>query len=239
MTESKRTALWLVLLAAAGTFALTMGTRQTMGLFLSPLNTATGLGLASISLAFAFGQLWWGLTQPFAGVMADKIGAGRVLFIGAHHNTTTAYHPQSNGMVERAHRRLKDALKARMAAADWPQHLPWVLLDINNAPKEDTGKSAAQMVYGTSLTLLSRYTVQLLSTEAQRIDSSLRIKNQRERPHPTASSSTGPTGFQTTKSGRNNRHLTPATRSTRTRLTILRARIEKVLFPVLQLEGGC
>ena len=83
MTESKRTALWLVLLAAAGTFALTMGTRQTMGLFLSPLNTATGLGLASISLAFAFGQLWWGLTQPFAGVMADKIGAGRVLFIGA------------------------------------------------------------------------------------------------------------------------------------------------------------
>jgi MFS family permease len=83
MNDSKRTALWLVLLAAAGTFALTMGTRQTMGLFLSPLNTATGLGLASISLAFAFGQLWWGLTQPFAGAMADKIGAGRVLFIGA------------------------------------------------------------------------------------------------------------------------------------------------------------
>jgi predicted MFS family arabinose efflux permease len=83
MNDQKRTALWLVLLAAAGTFALTMGTRQTMGLFLSPLNTATGLGLASISLAFAFGQLWWGLTQPFAGAMADKIGAGRVLFIGA------------------------------------------------------------------------------------------------------------------------------------------------------------
>jgi hypothetical protein len=83
MTEGKRATLWLVLLAAAGTFALTMGTRQTMGLFLSPLNTATGLGLASISLAFAFGQLWWGLTQPFAGAMADKIGAGRVLFIGA------------------------------------------------------------------------------------------------------------------------------------------------------------
>ena len=76
MTESKRTALWLVLLAAAGTFALTMGTRQTMGLFLSPLNTATGLGLASISLAFAFGQLWWGLTQPFAGVMATRSAPG-------------------------------------------------------------------------------------------------------------------------------------------------------------------
>ena len=75
-------AVWVVLLAAAGAFALTMGTRQTMGLFLSSLNTATGLGLASISLAFAFGQLWWGLTQPFAGAMADKVGAGRVLFAG-------------------------------------------------------------------------------------------------------------------------------------------------------------
>ncbi len=82
-TTDKKYALWLVLLAAAGTFAMTMGTRQTMGLFLSPLNTSTGLGLGQISLAFAFGQLWWGLTQPFAGAMADKVGAGRVLFAGA------------------------------------------------------------------------------------------------------------------------------------------------------------
>ena len=77
-----RYALWLVLLAAAGTFALTMGVRQTMGLFLSSLNTATGLGIGSISLAFAFGQLWWGLTQPFAGAVADRIGTGRVIFVG-------------------------------------------------------------------------------------------------------------------------------------------------------------
>ncbi|HEV2610383.1 MAG TPA: MFS transporter [Noviherbaspirillum sp.] len=82
-TANRQVAVWLVLLAAAGTFALTMGTRQTMGLFLSPLNTATGLGIGSISLAFAFGQLWWGLTQPFAGAFADKFGAGRVLFFGA------------------------------------------------------------------------------------------------------------------------------------------------------------
>jgi predicted MFS family arabinose efflux permease len=83
LSSKRQLAFWLVLLAAAGTFALTMGVRQTMGLFLSPLNTATGLGIGSISLAFAFGQLWWGLTQPFAGAMADKIGAGRVLFAGA------------------------------------------------------------------------------------------------------------------------------------------------------------
>jgi MFS family permease len=79
---ARRAAFWLVMLAAAGTFALTMGARQSMGLFLPALNTSTGLGLGSISLAFAFGQLWWGLTQPFAGAMADKYGAGRVLIIG-------------------------------------------------------------------------------------------------------------------------------------------------------------
>src|SRR3954463_11492008 len=72
----------LVLLAAAGTFALTMGARQSMGLFLGPLNTATGLGLASISLAFAFGQLWWGLTQPFAGAAAERWGGGPVVLLG-------------------------------------------------------------------------------------------------------------------------------------------------------------
>jgi predicted MFS family arabinose efflux permease len=74
--------LLLVLLAAAGTFALTMGARQSMGLFVSSLNTHTGLGLASVSLAFAFGQLWWGLTQPIAGIVADRAGPGRVLVVG-------------------------------------------------------------------------------------------------------------------------------------------------------------
>jgi len=59
--------------------------------------------------------------------------------IGTYHNTTTANHPQSNGMVERAHMRLKEALKARMAAADWPEHFPWVLLDINGAPRRTVG----------------------------------------------------------------------------------------------------
>jgi predicted MFS family arabinose efflux permease len=72
----------LVLLAAGGIFAVTMGARQSMGLFLSVINSTTGLGLASISLAFGVGQLWWGLTQPLAGIVADRYGAGRVLLVG-------------------------------------------------------------------------------------------------------------------------------------------------------------
>ena len=50
---TRRFALWVVLLAAAGCYALTTGVRQSMGLFVSPLNTATDLGIGSISLAFA------------------------------------------------------------------------------------------------------------------------------------------------------------------------------------------
>ena len=45
---ASRYAVWMILLAAAGTFALTMGTRQTMGLFLSDVNSATGLGIATM-----------------------------------------------------------------------------------------------------------------------------------------------------------------------------------------------
>lgn len=82
MTNERLRPLALVLLAAAGTFALTMGARQSMGLFVGPINTQTGLGLASVSLAFAFGQLWWGLTQPLAGIVTDRYGPGRVIVTG-------------------------------------------------------------------------------------------------------------------------------------------------------------
>ena len=51
-------------------------------------------------------------------------------------------------MVERTHRQLKDALKARLAAAELPQHLPWVLLGLRAAPQEDGGISSAELVYG-------------------------------------------------------------------------------------------
>ena len=71
------------MLAAAAILMLTMGARQTMGLFLSPLNTATGLGIASISLALAVGQLMWGVAQPVFGAVADRYGSMRVIIIGA------------------------------------------------------------------------------------------------------------------------------------------------------------
>jgi transposase InsO family protein len=73
--------------------------------------------------------------------------------LGVQHLMTTAYHPQSNGMVERAHRQLKDALRARLAGPAWFDHLPFVLLGLRAAPKEDSNVSAAEMAFGAPLTL--------------------------------------------------------------------------------------
>jgi hypothetical protein len=69
------------------------------------------------------------------------------------HNQTTGYHPQSNGMMERFHRQLKDALRARECVAEWAAHLPWVLLGLRAAPKEDSAVSSAELVYGSPLRL--------------------------------------------------------------------------------------
>jgi hypothetical protein len=73
--------------------------------------------------------------------------------LGIKHVLTTAYHPQSNGMVERVHRQLKDALCARGAGPAWHSHLPWVLLGLRAAPKEDSAVSSAELVTGTPLVL--------------------------------------------------------------------------------------
>ena len=68
-----------------------------------------------------------------------------------HH--TSAYHPQANGMIERFHRSPKTALKAGLTGLNWVEELPWILLGLRNAPKEEFGYSSAELVYGKSLTV--------------------------------------------------------------------------------------
>jgi Integrase core domain len=73
--------------------------------------------------------------------------------LGFRHAMTTAYHPQANGMVERLRRQLKDALRARQCGAAWLDHLPWVVLGLRAAPKDDSAVSAAEVVFGGQLVL--------------------------------------------------------------------------------------
>jgi len=74
--------VWLSVVIAATILMVTMGMRQSLGLFISPLNTQTGLGIASISLAMAIGQFVWGAMQPVFGAMADRWSPGRVIVLG-------------------------------------------------------------------------------------------------------------------------------------------------------------
>lgn len=72
--------------------------------------------------------------------------------IGCDHWRTTAYHPQSNGIIERWHRTLKAAIKCHESNA-WVEKLPLILLGLRSSLKPDIGASAAELVYGQPLRL--------------------------------------------------------------------------------------
>jgi MFS family permease len=61
---------------------LALGTRQSFGLFLRPMSMDLGWGRETFSFAIALQNLVWGCAMPFAGAIADRYGAGRVLAAG-------------------------------------------------------------------------------------------------------------------------------------------------------------
>ncbi len=73
--------------------------------------------------------------------------------LGSKRARTTAYHPQTNGMVEHFHRQLKAALKAQPQPGSGMDALPLVLLGIRTALKEDISSTAAEMMHGATLRL--------------------------------------------------------------------------------------
>jgi MFS family permease len=76
-------AYWVLVLCASAILMITMGVRQSLGLFVSPLNTSTGLGIVTISFALAVGQFVWGAAQPVFGMLLDRAGSVRIIVIGA------------------------------------------------------------------------------------------------------------------------------------------------------------
>ena len=73
---------WPLVLVAAAILMVTMGARQSMGLFVAPIQSSTVLTLVSISFALAVGQFVWGAAQPICGLMADRWGPTAVLVGG-------------------------------------------------------------------------------------------------------------------------------------------------------------
>ena len=81
MTSVWRTSGW-VLVGAALILALSLGVRHGFGLFLAPMSADFGWGREVFAFAIALQNLIWGLAQPFAGALADRMGAARVVIIG-------------------------------------------------------------------------------------------------------------------------------------------------------------
>jgi len=83
VTPAARRAAIGIALAGAAMLGLSMGLRQTLGLFLEPMTAAIGVSHSSFGLAIAVQNLLWGALTPAFGAVADRWGTGRVLVLGA------------------------------------------------------------------------------------------------------------------------------------------------------------
>ena len=72
-----------VLVCSAAIVTLSMGIRHGFGLWLQPVTMDRGWTRETFAFAIAIQNLTWGLVGPFAGMLADRLGAFRVLVIGA------------------------------------------------------------------------------------------------------------------------------------------------------------
>jgi cleavage and polyadenylation specificity factor subunit 1 len=164
---------------------LTMIDRSTRWLEAVPLKAT-----AAADCARALFEAWVArfgvptvLTSDRGPQFTSAVWAGLCELLQIKHVKTTAYHPQSNGVLERVHRSLKAALKARAAGTRWSRELPWVLLGLRTAPRDSTGESAAEHVYGTQLVLPGQFLSPPAAEERLRED--VRAALDGFRPPPT------------------------------------------------------
>ena len=113
---------------------------------------------------------------------------------GIKHITTTAYHPESNGMVERLHRRLKESLIALGGDErnQWFWKLPMAMLSLRTTVKPDIGASPSELVYGEGVAVPGQLIgpPQLSDDELLRqqraTQNNLRVEVERLQPKPTS-----------------------------------------------------
>jgi MFS family permease len=75
--------LYQLLACGAAIVTLSMGIRHGFGLWLQPITQAQGWGREEFAFAMAIQNLSWGFMGIFAGMVADKFGAFRVIVLGA------------------------------------------------------------------------------------------------------------------------------------------------------------
>ena len=98
------------------------------------------------------------ITTDRGSQFESKLFEAMTNLLGSKRVRTTAYHPASNGMIERWHRSLKAAIKCH-ALTEWTDVLPTVLLGLRTSFKDDIKATTAEMVYGTTLRLPGEFFV--------------------------------------------------------------------------------
>jgi predicted MFS family arabinose efflux permease len=72
-----------ILIGASAMLSLSMGLRQSLGIFLQPLTHDVGISVSDFTLAIAVQNLAWGFLQPFAGALTVRYGFRAIMVIGA------------------------------------------------------------------------------------------------------------------------------------------------------------
>ncbi|MSQ53310.1 MAG: MFS transporter [Betaproteobacteria bacterium] len=75
--------MYSVLIGASVMITMSMGMRQSFGLFVMPVTQDLGVTVADFTLALALQNIIWGVTQPLTGAVADKFGVRRITIFGS------------------------------------------------------------------------------------------------------------------------------------------------------------
>ena len=83
VSQVSRGQAFAILGGAALMMTLAMGIRQNLGLFQAPASKELGIAISDFALAISVQQVAWGLSQPFAGIIADRHGTRGVALVGS------------------------------------------------------------------------------------------------------------------------------------------------------------
>ena len=72
-----------ILIGASIMLTLSMGLRQSLGIFMQPLTHDIHLSVSDFTLALAVQNLAWGFLQPLAGAMTVRYGFRPIMIVGS------------------------------------------------------------------------------------------------------------------------------------------------------------
>ena len=75
--------MYSVLIGASLMLTMSMGMRQSFGLFVIPVTQDIGVSVSDFTLALALQNIIWGTTQPLTGAIADKFGVRTITLFGS------------------------------------------------------------------------------------------------------------------------------------------------------------